>query len=281
LVLAAAKKEISMSLDLYRIKPGESVDLSEIDTDFDDGLNKKGAKKIVADLGKRLSDLQEALYAEGKQSLLIVMQALDAAGKDGTIEHVCGNFNPQGVIVSSFKVPSEEEADHDFLWRIHHRAPRRGMIAVFNRSHYEEALVVRVHGLKPEAEWRRAYDHMNAFEKLLADNGTRIVKIFLMISPEEQAKRFESRRQEAAKNWKFNPGDIEDRRHWKEFMAAYQEVFERCSTPWAPWYVIPANDKHYRNVAVSRILLAHLEDMDPRYPDPIPGIGDYVIPEIT
>jgi PPK2 family polyphosphate:nucleotide phosphotransferase len=228
---------------------------------------------------KRLRDLQRVLWAESKHALLIVLQALDAGGKDGTIRHVFRGVNPQGCQVTSFKVPTEEELAHDFLWRIHKAVPRRGYIGIFNRSHYEDVLVVRVHNLVPEASWRPRYEQINQFEKLLADAGTTILKFFLHISREEQKERFEARLRDPRKNWKFSMGDVKERGHWDEYMRAYEEAMNRCSTSWAPWYVIPADHKWYRNLAISRILVDTLEELEMRYPPPLPDADRIVIPD--
>ncbi|MGD8464516.1 MAG: polyphosphate kinase 2 family protein [Anaerolineae bacterium] len=228
---------------------------------------------------KRLRELQRVLWAESKHALLIVLQALDAGGKDGTIRHVFRGVNPQGCQVTSFKVPTEEELAHDFLWRIHKAAPRRGYIGIFNRSHYEDVLVVRVHNLVPEAAWRPRYEQINQFEKLLADTGTTILKFFLNVSREEQKERFEARLRDPRKNWKFSMGDVKERGHWDEYMRAYEEALSRCSTSWAPWHVIPADHKWYRNLAISRILVDTLEKLEMRYPPPLPDADRIVIPD--
>jgi PPK2 family polyphosphate:nucleotide phosphotransferase len=219
------------------------------------------------------------LWAEGKHSLLIVLQAMDAGGKDGTIKHVMRGVNPQGCQVTSFKVPTEEELDHDFLWRIHKATPRRGYIGIFNRSHYEDVLVVRVHNLVPETVWRQRYEQINQFEKLLADTGTTILKFFLYISKEEQKERFEARLRDPAKNWKFSMGDVKERNLWDDYMAAFEEVLSRCSMPWAPWFVIPANRKWYRNLVVSQTIIEALEKLDMRYPPPLSGADKISIPD--
>jgi PPK2 family polyphosphate:nucleotide phosphotransferase len=227
---------------------------------------KKDTEAVFGDLHDELADLQERLYAEGRRSLLVVLQAIDAGGKDGTITHVFGGLNPAGCRVVSFKVPSEEERSHDFLWRVHAKTPAKGEVVVFNRSHYEDVLVVRVHGLVPEAVWRPRYDTINAFEENLAASGTRIVKLFLHISKEEQAERFQARLDDPSKRWKFRSGDLEERARWDDYNAAFEEALTRTSTLHAPWFVIPADHKWYRNWAVSRILIETLADMDPQYP---------------
>ena len=264
----------------FTLPPGKPFHLKDFDPD-DTGLyrDKADAKAQTARNLDRLNALQEMLYAQGERALLIVLQAMDAGGKDGTIKTVMGAFNPQGVQVTSFKAPTEEELAHDFLWRVHKAAPRRGMVGIFNRSHYEDVLVVRVKNLVLESVWRRRYDHINAFERLLADAGVTLVKFFLYISKEEQAERLRARQTTASKQWKFAPGDLEERKRWDQYMAAFEEAMTRCNTEHAPWYVIPANRKWYRNLAVSQILVETMEKMGLRYPDPIPDIESYAIPE--
>ena len=206
------------------------------------------------------------LYAESRRSLLVVLQGIDAGGKDGTIQHVMSGLNPQGVRVTSFKVPEGAEKRHDYLWRIHNAVPEFGQIGIFNRSHYEDVLVVRVHNLVPKAVWKKRYAQINDFERMLADNGTRIVKFLLYIDKEEQAQRFRERLDDKAKNWKFSMADLKEREHWDEYIAAYQDMLRKCSTKDAPWYVIPANKKWFRNLAVSQILREELEAMSLKYP---------------
>ena len=200
--------------------------------------------------------------------MLIVLQALDAGGKDGTVRHVFRAFNPQGASVHPFKVPTPEEAAHDFLWRAHAAAPARGHIAIFNRSHYEDVLVARVHGLVPEKVWRKRYDRINDFEKNLAQAGTHILKFFLHISPAEQLRRFKARLDDPEKWWKLDETDYAERKHWNDYRKAYEDVLERCSTKRAPWYVIPADHKWFRNLAVARIVADTLEELDPKLPEP-------------
>ncbi len=253
--------------------------------DFDPGdtgsfHRKKDAREHTEKNLVLLQQFHEKLYASGNRGLLIVLQAMDTAGKDGTIKHALGAFNPQGVMVKSFGVPSELELGHDFLWRCHKPAPPRGMIGIFNRSHYEDVLVVRVKNLAPPEVWGARYDHINNFERLLSDSGITIVKFFLNISPDEQAERLRERQNNPEKNWKFNPGDLEDRKLWPDFMTAYEDALTRCNTPWAPWYVIPANHKWYRNLVVTEILVQTMEGMDLEFPDPPPNIEDSVIPEV-
>jgi PPK2 family polyphosphate:nucleotide phosphotransferase len=254
--------------DRWRVEPGTTARLDRVDTAGTEGApgDKHETKAGSGDLLDELAGLQERLYAEGERSLLVVLQAIDAGGKDGTIKHVFGGLNPAGCRVVSFKVPSEEERSHDFLWRVHARTPAKGEVVVFNRSHYEDVLVVRVHDLVPEKVWRPRYDFINAFEANLAAAGTRIVKLFLHISKEEQAERFQARLDDPSKRWKFRTGDLEERARWDDYMAAFQEAISRTSTAYAPWFVVPADRKWYRDWAVSRILIETLADMDPRYP---------------
>ncbi|MBC8290812.1 MAG: polyphosphate kinase 2 family protein [Planctomycetes bacterium] len=264
--------------DTHRIPPGQSallVDMSTRGRDFHD--SRKEAEREFESLREELMELQNRLYAEGQRSLLIVLQAMDAGGKDSTIRRVFRGVNPQGVHVASFKVPSESELQHDFLWRIHREVPRKGMIGIFNRSHYEDVLVARVEHLVPKGEWERRYDHINQFEKLLADSGTTILKFLLHISKDEQHERFEERLSHPEKHWKFSPQDIEKRQHWDGYMEAYDDVLSRCNTEWGPWHVIPADQKWYRNLAISRTIVHTLREMDPQYPQPVEGIEEYRI----
>lgn len=253
----------------FMVTPGARVRLRDLDPDDTPGIaDKEESLTRLARNIKRLSELQYTLYAENRRSLLVVLQAMDAGGKDGVVRHVFSGLNPQGCRVTSFKVPAGEETAHDFLWRIHRQVPARGEIGVFNRSHYEDVLVVRVRGLVPENVWKARYDHINAFEKLLVDSGTAICKIFLHVSRKEQLERLETRLDDPSRNWKVAESDFEDRRYWRDFVKAYEEAIERCSTPWAPWYIVPADHKWYRNAAVSEILRHVMERMDPRMPKP-------------
>ncbi len=252
-----------------RVKPGQRVQLSRIDPAGTPGARGKSA--ALAEVGKndsKLFDLQYRLYAEHRRALLVVLQGSDASGKDGTIRHVMRGINPQGCRVTSFKAPTQEELDHDFLWRIVRALPARGEVGIFNRSHYEDVLVVRVHSLVPKEAWRRRYEEINAFEKHLVESGTTILKFFLHVSREEQARRLRERIEDPTKNWKVNPGDFEEARLWDDYRAAYEDALSRCSTPWAPWFVIPADHKWYRNLAVSRIVVKTLAEMKPRFPKP-------------
>ena len=210
---------------------------------------------------------------KGSRALLVVLQGIDAGGKDGTIRHVMTGLNPQGVQVTPFKVPEGEETRHDYLWRIHRAVPERGKIGIFNRSHYEDVLVVRVHSLVPKSEWSRRYDQINDFERMLAQNRVRIIKFLLYISKEEQAVRFRQRLDDKTKNWKFSPADIKEREYWDQYIAAYNDMLRKCSTADAPWYVIPANHKWFRNLAVSEIMRQTLESMDLKYPKPVADLS--------
>jgi PPK2 family polyphosphate:nucleotide phosphotransferase len=228
--------------------------------------DRKEAERRTAEDVAAIDKLQDRLYAEGKQALLVVLQAMDAGGKDGTIRRIFGPVDPLGIRAVSFKRPSAEELAHDFLWRIHRQVPAKGEIVIFNRSHYEDVLVVRVHNLAPAKVIEQRYEQINRFERLLADNGVKIVKLFLHISSEEQRERLQERVDIAEKRWKFNPGDLEERKHWDSYMKAFEIAINRCSTPWAPWYVVPANRNWYRNAIVARIIRSAMEDMKPRYP---------------
>ncbi len=255
--------------DRYRVEPGSGVDLANIDTrdtgNYDGG--KKEGRLLHAELNERLEGLQELLYAEGRRRLLVVLQATDTGGKDGTIRRVFDGVNPQGVKVASFKKPTEAELARDFLWRVHRHVPADGEIVIFNRSHYEDVLVVRVHGLVPEARWQQRYKHINAFEKLLADEGTTIRKFYLHISKDEQAERLQARLDDPTKHWKFAVGDLEERKRWDDYQAAFQDMLEQTSTPWAPWYVVPADRKWFRDLVITSTLVETMEDLDMQFPD--------------
>jgi len=266
-------------MERYLVNPGETLDLSEHDPRDDsywDGSKKEG-KEALPGLNTELEALQELLYAEGKHKVLIVLQATDTGGKDGTIRHVFDGVNPQGVKVAKFGVPTDEERGHDFLWRVHKHAPRSGEITLFNRSHYEDVLVVRVHNYVPESVWSKRYEHINAFEKLLADEGTTILKFFLNISKQEQAERLRERLDVPEKNWKFSKGDLAERKLWDEYREAFRVALEKTSTPWAPWYVIPSDRKWYRNLAISRIIIDKLRSLEMAFPEAEDGLADIVI----
>lgn len=259
------------------VTPGEPIRLADYDPNDAGEYDKDSAKKVLKRNTKRLLELQEVLWAEGKHAVLIVLQGMDASGKDGTIEHVFHGVNPQGCHVTGFKVPTKEELEHDFLWRVHKAVPRQGMIGIFNRSQYEDVLVVRVENLAPEEVWSKRYEQINHFEKLLADTGTVILKFYLHISKDEQKERFEARRQDPNKVWKFSEEDVAKRRLWDDYMQAYEDAINRCSTPWAPWTIVPANRKWYRNLVVSQALVDALEGLGMQYPPPEPGIGEIEI----
>lgn len=264
---------------IVTVAPGTRFDLSTLDPDADGGLDKGGAKAALAAERARIQAAQEKLYAERRQSLLVVFQAIDTGGKDGTIRAVLEGVNPQGCTVAAFKVPSSEELDHDFLWRYHGHTPRRGMIGVFNRSHYEDVLVVRVKGLVPEPVWQARYGSINAFERMLAESGTRILKFFLHISKDEQKARLEARIADPDKRWKFDPADLVERKSWDAYQAAFSDALTRCSTPHAPWHVVPANRKWFRNLVVARTIADTLEAMDPRFPEAAKGISELLVPD--
>jgi PPK2 family polyphosphate:nucleotide phosphotransferase len=249
-----------------RVEPGSRFRLAKFDTRATLGFDKAAAARKSEETRARLSDLQERFWAENKHRLLIVLQGIDTAGKGGTIEHVVGAFSPQGCDVHGFKVPTEEELAHDYLWRVHQRVPRNGEIVIFDRSHYEDVLVVRVHELVPKEHWQRRYDQINAFERLLVEEGTTIVKFFLAIDKDEQRERLQARYDDEAKRWKFRLGDLAERKHWDDYVAAYEEALERCSTDVAPWYAIPSGHKWVRNLAVGQILLETLEELNPQVP---------------
>ncbi len=263
----------------WRVEPGKAVKLGRLKSDSTAGApgDEDATKSTFPEMWDRLLDLQERLYAESKQSLLVILQALDAAGKDNTIEHVFKGMNPSGVRVSSFKVPTEEERAHDFLWRIHQQTPKHGEIGVFNRSHYEDVLVVRVHDLVPEAIWRARYEHIRAFEQLLVDGGTTVVKLFLHISKDEQRERLQALIDNPEKHWKFRTADLEERKLWDDYRRAFEEAISETSTKHAPWYVVPADHKWYRNWAVLRILVETLEEMDPQWPADVEGVAGTAI----
>ncbi len=263
-----------------RVEPGEALDLGTIDPAGTEHF--RGKADVAEELERqraRIQELQRRLYAEGKRSLLMVLQAMDTGGKDGTIKHVFAGVNPQGCRVWSFKEPSAEELAHDFLWRYHQRVPARGMIGIFNRSHYEDVLIVRVRELVPEAVWRPRYRAINEWERTLTESGVTVVKFFLHISRAEQKRRLESRLERPEKRWKFSTADVVERALWDDYQAAYTEAIRRCSTEHAPWYVVPADRKWYRNLVVARVLADTLEAMDPRYPEAEAGLENVVIPD--
>ena len=251
----------------FIVKPGSKVKLHHIDPDFDDGLTKEKAEAQFEKNLQKLQELQELLYAEHRRALLVCLQAIDGGGKDGVIRHVFGPVNPQGVRVASFKQPSARERDHDFLWRAHRDAPAYGELCIFNRSHYEDVLVVRVRNLKPEKIWRKHYDQINDFEKNLSDNGTHILKFFLHIGKDEQLRRFKDRLDDPAKHWKIAESDYTEREKWSEYQKAFEDALEKCSADHAPWFIIPSNKKWFRNLAVSEIVVKCLDDLKMKYPE--------------
>jgi len=261
----------------YQIEPEKTLRLSKFDPKdtslYPDG--KKSAKSALKQLRKRLIHLQNLLYAQKKHKILIILQAMDSGGKDGTIRSIFKGVNPQGVRVVNFKVPTPMELAHDYLWRVHQNTPGTGEIVIFNRSHYEDVLVVRVHELVPKAIWQKRYEHINQFEKLLVDEGTTILKFFIHISSEEQKQRFLERIQDPEKQWKFNPGDIEERKLWEQYMKAYEDTIHKTSTTYAPWYIIPGDRNWYRDTVIARIITETLENLKMKYPEPIENIESY------
>ena len=253
--------------DRHRIEDGSKFKLSDVDPNDTGKFSSKedAQEKTLADL-KRLAELHDTLYADRRHAVLIVLQGMDTGGKDGTIRHVFTGLNPQGCHVTSFKQPSVEELAHDFLWRIEKAAPERGEIGIFNRSHYEDVLVVRVHELAPKHVWSKRYKAINEFERRLADEGATILKFFLNISKEEQKKRILARVADPQKRWKFSDADIKERRYWKEYHKAYEDAIRECATPWAPWYVVPSNHKWYRNYVVANAIVKALSKLDLKLP---------------
>jgi PPK2 family polyphosphate:nucleotide phosphotransferase len=256
------------------VKPGTKVRLKDYDPEDTGPYKHKedAQKKLAADVEK-LSVLQDRLYAENRRALLVVLQAMDAGGKDGTVKHVFSGVNPAGCTVTSFKVPSDEEVDHDFLWRVYKAVPRRGDIGIFNRSHYEDVLVVRVHKLVPKEDWSRRFDMINRFEELLVENGTTILKFFLHISKDEQKKRILARLDDPDKNWKYTEADARERKLWDKYQEAYEDALTQCSTKHAPWIIVPANSKWYKNLVVADTIVKTLEEMDPRPPKASIDVG--------
>jgi len=264
-------------VDHYRVDPGLFAGLDAFDSNANGGYDKAQAKPIMKALNNRVEELQENLYAHGKERVLFVLQATDTGGKDGTIRAVFDKTNPQGVHVASFKKPTSEELAHDYLWRIQKHSPAKGDIMIFNRSHYEDVLIVRVRNLVPEAVWRKRYEHIRNWEQMLVDEGATIVKIFLHISKDEQRERLQARVDEPAKHWKFELGDLEERKLWDDYQAAFTDMLIETSTPDAPWYVVPANRKWYRNIVISQILVDTLEKIaSDRFP-PNPELEGLII----
>jgi PPK2 family polyphosphate:nucleotide phosphotransferase len=266
-------------MEKYLVPKDTPVNLTHWDPDDKSlfPIKKKEGKKLLKELNQELERLQELLYAEGKHKILIVLQAMDTGGKDGTIRHVFEGVNPQGVKVAGFKVPTPKELAHDYLWRVHKHTPGNGEIVIFNRSHYEDVLVVRVHDLVPEEVWSKRYEHIRAFEKILVDEGTTLLKFYLHINREEQKERLQARLDEPNKNWKFSKGDLAERALWDQYQAAYQDAIAKTSTEYAPWYVIPANRKWYRNLVISTIIIETLKSLNMSYPAPEEGLEGIVI----
>ena len=261
----------------YLIEPGSKFIIARHPTGPDRSQNDKNhSKELTEQHLQRLDELQEVLYAQGKHAVLVVLQAIDAGGKDSTIRDIFEHLNPQGVTVASFRVPTPLELSHDYLWRYHQQCPPKGHITIFNRSHYESVLVERVKEIVPDPVWRRRYAQINEFERTLASEGTTILKFLLHISKEEQAQRFGDRLKEKHKWWKFNPSDLEERRRWDDYQAAFEDAVRECSTPWAPWYVIPADSKWYRNLQVAQVVRKALEAMDLQYPRPSPDLEERI-----
>jgi len=262
-----SKRKVNESIKEFRVKPGAKVRLKNFDParHWNPRDDPKLAKALAEDIG-RMAELEVRLYAEHRRSLLIVLQGIDASGKDGTIKHVMSGLNPQSCRVHSFKKPVGEEAEHDFLWRIHRALPGKGEIGIFNRSHYEDVLVPRVHQLVPKEVWKQRYEQINHFEQEVAENGTEILKFFLHISKDEQRRRFQERLDDPSKHWKLSLPDFEERRLWGAYQKAFEDMLSRCSTPWAPWHVVPANHKWFRNYVVAGTIVDKLEEMDPQFP---------------
>lgn len=259
----------------YRIPSDMQVDLSTFETYYRGEIKRKTGRRKLVEKSKTLRDLQELFYAEGKQKLLVILQGIDASGKDGTIKNVFGRVNPQGTKVVSFKVPTRKELAHDYLWRIHKKTPGAGEMVIFNRSHYEDVLVVRVDKLVPESAWEKRYQHINEFERMLTDEGTTILKFFLHISRERQARRFLARLDRPNKRWKFDPHDLVKSEDWDKYKAAFEDMLSKTSTPWAPWHVIPSDRKWYRNLAIATVIVETLQNLEMRFPKEVEDIGSY------
>jgi PPK2 family polyphosphate:nucleotide phosphotransferase len=261
----------------FRIAQGAKVRLDKLDPAATDGMQKQEGRAASVELTKDLEALQELLYADGRHKLLVILQGVDACGKDGTIRSVFEGVNPQGVKVASFKRPTDEELGHDYLWRVHARLPRSGEIAIFNRSHYEDVLIVRVHDLVPRERWQKRYDQIRAFEQMLVDEGTTIVKFFLHVSREEQKVRLQERIDNPAKRWKFSRADLGERKLWDEYAAAFEDMLMKTSTKDSPWYVVPADRNWYRNLVVSQVLVDTLRKLELRHPPAEEDLADLVV----
>ena len=269
----AAKRDDRKAFEaLLRVKPGSKVDLGRFDCAATLGREKGSTTDELTQVLARLTDLQARIWAEAKHAVLVVIQGIDAAGKDGTIKVIAGAFNPQGTPVTSFKVPSALELAHDYLWRVHQRVPAKGEIGIFNRSHYEDVLIVRVHALVPEERWRARYEQIRNFEKMLTDEGVTIVKFFLAIDRDEQRQRFQDRVDDPTKRWKFSPADLAERSRWDDYSVAFSEMLRETSTSYAPWYLVPANRNWLRNLAVGEILADRLDALNPQYPPAAAGV---------
>lgn len=272
---------VGIDSEAHRVRPGSTVRLADWPTDSKGGFDgdKQAREAALSILNDRLADLQQMLYAQGQHKFLVVLQGMDTSGKDGTIKHVFRTVNPIGVKVRDFKRPNDVELAHDYLWRVHEHTPRNGRMVIFNRSHYEDVVVVRVNDLVPADRWQKRFHHIREFERMLADEGTTIVKIFLHISKDEQRARLQERLDNPAKHWKFEHGDIAERAHWDAYTVAYQEAIAETATEHAPWWIVPSDRKWYRNLVVSQILIESLEQLDLRYPEPAIGIENIVITE--
>jgi len=263
----------------YLVKPGTKVKLSTWDPNETGDLRggKQDGLVEVAKLNNKLKELQELLYAEHKHPVLIVLQAMDTGGKDGVIRHVFEGVNPQGVRVAAFKAPTPEELDHDYLWRVHKVTPGKGEMVIFNRSHYEDVLVVRVHHYVPPEVWGKRFEQINEFERMLTENGTMILKFYLHIDRDEQRERLQARLDDPSKRWKFRLGDLEERKLWPDYMQAYEDVLSKTSTDYAPWMIIPANHKWYRDLVISSVLVDALQNLNMKYPEPEENLEGVVI----
>lgn len=268
-----------MADQIIRPEPHQKILLSQFDPRYKAGMSKDEANAETKALRARLAELQTVLYAQGKYSLLIVLQAMDAGGKDGTIRRVFSGVNPQGFRIANFKAPTLEELSHDFLWRVHKEVPPKGYIGIFNRSHYEDVLVVRVNKIVPKSVWEKRYDHINAFEKMLADSGVTILKFYLHIDKDEQKERFQERLDDPTKNWKFSIGDLPVREKWDDYMRAFEDALSYCNTEYAPWHIIPANRKWFRNYIITKTIVETLEAMPLEYPPAEEGLDNVVIPD--
>jgi PPK2 family polyphosphate:nucleotide phosphotransferase len=279
-MVAGSQTEMPPDFARYRVEPGEPVSLAGEPTDATDGYTAEEAREELDSLVERIADLQARLYAEERQSLLVVLQGIDAAGKDSTVSHVFRGVNPQGCRVYTYKEPTPDESAHDFLWRYHDDTPARGMIHVFNRSHYEDVLVVRVKHLIEEQRWRSRYDSINDFERMLVREGTTILKFFLHISKGCQLERFRERLERPDKHYKFSANDVRERRHWDAYQEAYEDMLRFTSTEWAPWYVVPSDHKWFRNLVVGRAVAGTLDVMDPRWPEPEEELETFTADEL-